>query len=157
MRLRHKPVTKFFPEGQTVFAQCTRTVKRTIILTESFFLQKFLVDTMEAILKFSLDWVWKKTDFFPFIDRKRWKKFLFSNSFSSKNPYRQVAYNFDNPVERKKTEVQKRQSMTQTNEWKNEFLTNFCSENVFMDRYLAVLTTTLRKYRQKTDMPLLHV
>ena len=157
MRLRHKPVTKFFPEGQTVFGQCTRTVKTTIVLTESFFPQNFLVDTMEAILKFSLERVWKKTDFFPFIDRKRWKNFLFSNSFSSKNTYRQVAYNFDNPVQRKKTEVQKRQSMTQTNEWKNEFFTNFCSENVFMDRYLAVLTTTLRKYRQKTDMPLLHV
>ena len=158
MRFRHKPVTNVLPEGETVFAQCTRTVKRTIILTKSFFPQNFLVDTMEAVLKFSLERVWQKAGNFPFNDRKRWKIFPFSNFFRLKELMRTRNMQFWQPSWKQNARrSEKTQSMSQTNEWIIEFFKSFCSENVFVDTYIAVLTTQLKNYRQRTGVLLLHV
>ena len=146
------------PEGQTVFAQCTRTVKRIIILTKSIFPQNFLVDPMEAILKFSLESVWQKAWNFPINDQKRWKTFPFSKFFRLKKLMRTRSMQFSQPRWKQNSRrSEKTQSMSQTNECIIEFLKSFCSENVFVVTYIAVLTTQLKNYRQGTDVLLLHV
>ena len=93
-------------------------MKRTFKFTPKSFSSKCSCRNYESNFEHPAEKSLTESRFFPFIDRKRWKNFLFSNFFSSKNPYTQIGYNFDNPVEKKKTEVQKRQSMSQTNEKK---------------------------------------
>ena len=157
MRFRHIPVSKFLPEGQTILAVSTRTMERTIILTKSSFPQNFLVDTMEAILKFSLERAGRKAENFPFKDRKRWKKIRLSNFFSLKKIIKTRSMQFWQPswkqIARRSEETH---SMSKTNEWNFEFSKVLFSK-CFVDTYIAVLTTQLKNYRQEADVPLLHV